>query len=81
MRFANPPLFVSESSVRQSILIFALALDPILVDLAEAFPNVQITAYADNVIISGLLTDIKEVNGEFQRETFRAGLGLNTVEV
>ena len=60
--------------------LFALALHPILVDLAEAFPNVQITAYADNVIISGPLTDIKEVIGEFQRETFRAGLRLNTAE-
>ena len=52
----------------------------ILTDLAEAFPNVQITAYADNVIISGPLTDIKAVIGDFQRETFRAGLRLNTAE-
>jgi hypothetical protein len=59
---------------------FALALLPILVSFAEAFPNVQIAAYADNVIISGPLTDIKAVIGEFQRETFRAGLRLNTAE-
>jgi hypothetical protein len=54
----------------------------ILVDLAEAFSNIKITAYADrgNVIISGSLKYIQYVIGEFQRETFRAGVRLNTAE-
>jgi hypothetical protein len=44
---------------------FALALHPILVDLAEAFPNIQITACADDVVISGPFPDIQDVIGGF----------------
>ena len=44
--------------------LFALALHPILVYLADAFPSIQIFAYADNAIISGPLIDMKHAIGD-----------------
>ena len=55
---------LSQSGVQQGdplgSILFALAIHPLLLEVGKKYPTILITAYADNVVTTGLLKKIKE---------------------
>ena len=74
---------LSEAGVHQGdplgSTLFALAIHPMLIEIAEAF-NVLITAYADNVVISGQLSEVGKVAVLYQSLMSKVNLSLNAAE-
>jgi hypothetical protein len=74
---------LSEAGVQQGdplgSTLFALAIHPTLIKIAEAH-EVLITAYADNVIISGPLSLVIAAQDMYRREMGELGLQLNADE-
>ena len=73
----------SEAGVQQGdplgSTLFALAIHPTLIKIAEAY-EVLITAYADNVIISGPLSSVLAAQEMYRKEMGALGLQLNAGE-
>ena len=71
----------SESGVQQGdplgSLLFALAIHPLLLDIGARHPEVFISAYADNRIITGPLSKIQAAVHYCDTTLHRAGLSLN----
>ena len=42
--------------------LFALAIHPVLLEIGRTFPHVLITAYADNVVLSGPVSEVKKAH-------------------
>jgi hypothetical protein len=60
--------------------LFALALHPILLDIGNTYPEVVITAYADNVSFTGPLDHIAAAQATLVTELRKAGLELNPAD-
>ena len=61
-------------------LLFALALNPLLLGIGSRHPSVFISAHADNCIITGPLTQVQAAVADFERAILRAGLTLNPAD-
>ena len=59
------------------ILHFALAIHPLLLDIGARHPEVFISAYADNCIITGPLSKVQAAVHDYDTTLRRAGLSLN----
>ena len=74
----------SESGVHQGdplgSTLFALALHPIIMKVAEAHPDVLILAYADNVIMIGKVSDLCGAVHDYKEYLALVGLDLNPME-
>ena len=74
----------SQSGVQQGdplgSTLFALAIHPVLLEIGRAFPDVLITAYADNVIVSGPLSQVKKAHLMYHSHMSRIGLKINSHE-
>ena len=74
----------SESGVHQGCplgsTLFAFALHPILIEIAEAFPSIIIFAYADNVVMTGPLQDLRTAADMYKSSIHKIGLQLNPSE-
>ena len=74
----------SESGVHQGCplgsTLFAFALHPILIEIAEAFPSIIIFAYADNVVMTGPLQDLRTTADMYKSSIHKIGLQLNPSE-
>ena len=71
----------SQSGVQQGdplgSLLFALGVHPLLVRIGANHPSVFLSAYADNIIITGPLSKVQAAVTEYQDTMLRAGLTLN----
>ena len=71
----------SESGVQQGdplgSQLFALAIHPLLLDIGARHPEVFISAYADNCIITGPLSKVQAAVHDYDTTLHRAGLSLN----
>ena len=74
----------SESGVHQGdplgSTLFALALHPIIMKVAEEHPGVLILAYADNVIMIGKISDLRGAVRDYREYLAEVGLDLNPME-
>ena len=74
----------SESGVHQGdplgSTLFALALHPIIMKVAEEHPGVLILAYADNVIMIGKISDLRGAVRVYKEYLAAVGLDLNPME-
>ena len=77
-------LVSSESGVQQGdplgSTLFAMAIHPTLIDIADKHPEVLLTAYADNVVISGPLTQCLKAVDSYRLSMAAKGLQLNPTE-
>ena len=73
----------SESGVQQGdplgSTLFALSIHPILIKLGTEH-NILITAYADNVVLSGPLSRVLQAQDAFRQSMLAVGLRLNPAE-
>ena len=60
--------------------LFAMAIHPTLISIAERHPDVLLTAYADNVIIVGPLSKATNAVDMYQDRMAAMGLKLNSAE-
>jgi hypothetical protein len=60
--------------------LFALAIHPILLELGDAFPGVFITAYADNVVMSGPLSLVQKAHEAYCLKMQSVGLSVKAQE-
>ena len=71
----------SESGVQQGdplgSLLFALGIHPLLLSIGANHPDVFLSAYADNCIITGPLSKVQAAVAEYQTTMLQAGLLLN----
>ena len=74
----------SESGVHQGdplgSTLFALALHPIIMKVADAHPDVLILAYADNVFMIGRISDLCGAISYYKLQLAEADLRLNPTE-
>jgi hypothetical protein len=60
--------------------LFALAIHPVLLEIGRAFPHVLITAYAENVVLSGSLSEAKKAHSMYHSNMSSIGLKINSHE-
>ena len=74
----------SEAGVQQGdplgSTLFALVIHPILIDIAQHNPDILLTGYADNVVISGPLSKCLAAVEMYHRRMAGHGLNLNPAE-
>ena len=74
----------SESGVHQGDPLgsthFALALHPIIMKVADAHPDILISAYADNVFMIGRISDLRGAISDYKLQLAEADLRLNPTE-
>ena len=74
----------SESGVHQGdplgSTLFAPALHPIIMKVADAHPDVHILAYADNVFMIGRISDLRGAISDYKLHLAEANLCLNPTE-
>ena len=74
------PEILSQSGVQQGgplgSIHFALAIYPLLLEVGKKYPTMLITAYTDNVVMTGPLDTIKEAFQQYTLAMQTAGLTL-----
>lgn len=75
---ANSSVLWSKQGVRQGDpcgpLFFALAVQPILQSLSEAFSGVRIIAYLDDIVLQGPTDDVQQAHPRLTAELVEVGL-------
>ena len=57
--------------------LFAATMQPILINIATTFDNIVVTAYADNVVFSGPMSQVCKAYHEYCIDARKVGLELN----
>ena len=74
----------SESGVQQGdrlgSILFALAINPVLLDLGRLYPSLLITAYADNDILAGPLSVLRAAHDQYSEQMQAFSLRVNSRE-